>query len=167
MKLRKLEPKDSSLMLEWMHDESVVKYLAKDFSKMTEEDCKQFIEASRNDVYNEHYAIVDENDQYMGTVSLKSILNGSAEFAITMCAGAMGKGVAIMAMEQMLNRGFEELELKYIYWYVSHKNERALRFYDKNAFSRINKTFLEIKVGNKMEVAGDFVWYLEECTKRK
>ena len=116
---------------------------------------------------NEHYAIVDENDQYMGTVSLKSILNGSAEFAITMCAGAMGKGVAIMAMEQMLKRGFEELELKYIYWYVSHKNERALRFYDKNAFSRINKTFLEIKVGNKMEVAGDFVWYLEECTKRK
>ena len=46
MKLRKLEEKDAPLMLEWMHDDSVVHNLATDFSKKTLDDCKKFIKGA-------------------------------------------------------------------------------------------------------------------------
>ena len=35
MKLRKLEAKDAPFMLEWMHDEDVVRYMRRDFMSMT------------------------------------------------------------------------------------------------------------------------------------
>lgn len=38
MKLRPLEEKDATLMLEWMHDDSVVHNMGTDFSKKTIED---------------------------------------------------------------------------------------------------------------------------------
>ena len=48
MKLRDLELKDASFMLEWMHDESVVKNLRGNFRSKTIEDVKKFILASQN-----------------------------------------------------------------------------------------------------------------------
>ena len=138
MKLRKLELQDAPLMLEWMHDESVVAKLAANFAAKTIDDCRNFIAASQQDKENLHLAITDENDTYMGTVSLKHIDRGTgtAEFAITVRAGAMGKGFAHFGMESILKMGIQEMGLAAIYWCVSPKNERAVRFYDKNNYLR-------------------------------
>ena len=87
MRLRKLELKDAPLMLEWMHDETVVKDMQADFSSKTLEDCNHFILSSKDTRKNLHLAIVDENDEYMGTVSLKNIEEDKAEFAITVYNG--------------------------------------------------------------------------------
>ena len=46
MKLRKLELKDASQMLEWMHDEDVIKNLQADFLSKTLKDCQEFIVSS-------------------------------------------------------------------------------------------------------------------------
>lgn len=92
MRLRKLELKDAPLMLEWMHDETVVKDMQADFSSKTLEDCNHFFLSSKDIRKNLHLAIVDENDEYMGTVSLKNIEEDKAEFAITVRKYAMGKG---------------------------------------------------------------------------
>ena len=46
MVLRELMQKDAEYMLEWMHDSNVYAYLGKDFSSMTIEDCRRFIEES-------------------------------------------------------------------------------------------------------------------------
>lgn len=43
MKLRKLEEKDAKLMLEWMHDKSVVEFMGANFEAKTIDDCKKFI----------------------------------------------------------------------------------------------------------------------------
>ena len=89
MRLRKLELKDAPLMLEWMHDKSVVEDLRTNFLTKTMEDCENFIKCSWDDKNNWNVAIVDEDDIYMGTVSLKNIKGKSAEFGITVRACAM------------------------------------------------------------------------------
>ena len=92
MKLRELRAKDAQLMLEWMHDPDVVKDLRRDFASKTLEDCLQFIQSSKNSKEDLHCAVVNDDDEYMGTVSLKHIRAGKAEFGITVRSCAMGKG---------------------------------------------------------------------------
>ena len=72
MRLRRLEEKDCPLMLEWMHDTNVVRNLKNNFSDKKLEDCIIFVKNSMTDS-DKHFAIVDINDEYMGTVSLKNI----------------------------------------------------------------------------------------------
>ena len=75
MNLRKLELKDAPLMLEWMHDPDVVQNMQADFAHKTLSDCENFIRVSYTDDKNLHLAVVDDNNTYMGTVSLKNIEN--------------------------------------------------------------------------------------------
>ena len=133
MNLRKLELKDAPLMLEWMNDKD-----------------------------NWNVAIVDEEDIYMGTVSLKNIKETSAEFGITIRSCAMGKGYSIWAMKEILRIGFEERGIKKIYWCVSPDNKRAVRFYDKNGFDRVAAKELDMIEGYTQEQIDAYVWYLVE-----
>lgn len=138
MRLRELELKDAPLMLEWMHDETVVKDMQADFSSKTLEDCNLFILSSKDTRKNLHLAIADENDEYMGTVSLKNIEEDKAEFAITVRKCAMGKGYSHFGMSEIIRIGFEKMNLSNIYWYVDKNNQRAIKFYDKNGYQRIS-----------------------------
>lgn len=175
--LRKLKKSDAPLMLEWMHDEDVVHFMRADFQHKTLGDCERFIASSQEDSKNIHLAAVDDIDNYMGTVSLKNIDNGSSEFAITMRKEAMGKGYAAEAMKQIIDKGFNELGLEYIYWYVRPENKRAVRFYDKNGYQRIsfnklcdqlNKTELFRNSGVVPEEAEYYIWCIScKTTKQK
>ena len=139
MKLRQLEQKDAALMYEWMHDAGVVSDLKANFASKTMDDCLGFIRASRNQQADIHFAIADDADEYMGTVSLKHVdrEKSLAEFAIGVRRAAMGRGFSRDAMAQILGYGVEELGLQRIYWCVSKANARAVRFYDKNGYCRI------------------------------
>lgn len=162
MRLRKLEIKDSPLMLEWMHDESVVKGLQTDFASKTIEDCKNFITSSWGNNENLSLAIVDENDMYMGTVSLKNITKSSAEFAITIRTTAMGKGYSKFAMEEIIKIGIEDMGLDEIYWCVSKDNPRAVRFYDKNGYQRVDvKELKEMKGSYTEQQINSYLWYVK------
>lgn len=158
MRLRELEIKDANRMLEWMHDQFVVEKLQTDFSCKTMDDCLSFINNScDND--NVHLAIVDDEDVYMGTVSLKHITMDTAEFAITVHRDAMGKGYALWAMQEILKMGFEKYGVSEIYWCVAKDNTRALRFYDKNGFSRVDVVNIRIAGGYSEEQIKAYVWY--------
>lgn len=137
MRLRKLEEKDAPLMLEWMRDPSVVEYMQTDFASKTIEDCLDFIKYAADHTTDVHFAVVDDNDEYMGTVSLKHIMDGSAEFAITVRKAAMGRGFSSFAMKEIIEYGFNTLNLNSIYWCVRPENKRAVRFYDKNGYKRV------------------------------
>lgn len=141
MHLRKLALSDAPLMLQWMHDESVVAHLGANFAAKTLSDCERFIAASLADEQNLHLAIADETDEYMGTVSLKHIdrAHSTAEFAITVRTAAMGRGFSRFGMAAILEMGIRELGLKEIYWCVSEKNARAVRFYDKSGYQRTTR----------------------------
>ncbi len=136
MRLRDLELKDAPLMLEWMHDEDVVGNLRGKFLTKTIDDCNSFILSSLNKENDIHLAIVSDEDEYMGTVSLKNIdrLFQSAEFGISVRKAAMGRGYSWYGMEEILRRAFDEYGLENVYWCVSRTNERAVRFYDKHNF---------------------------------
>lgn len=152
--------KDAALMLEWMHDESVVMDLKTDFTSKTINDCQIFISDSLTSSDNLHLAIVNDNDEYMGTVSLKHIHDGSAEFGITIRKCAMGKGYSIYGMEKIIRIGFDKLNLKHIYWCVDPENKRAVRFYDKNAFERCECP--SVAQGYTQEEKERFIWYRKE-----
>ena len=145
MKIRPLLPKDAPLMLEWMHDPDVVKFMHADFASKTLTDCERFIQAAKSSAENLHYAVVNDEDEYMGTVSLKHIKNRKAEFAITVRACAMGKDYARFAMESIIRKGFSELRLDKIYWCVLPENTRALRFYDKNGYKRSDPSDCDLR----------------------
>ena len=160
MQLRKLKTEDAPRMLEWMHDKSVVSHLGTDFSKKTLEDCLGFISASLQDEGNLHLAIADDEDTYMGTVSLKHIDRQAknAEFAITVRACAMGKGFSACGMKEILRMGIEEIGLQDIYWCVSPKNARAVRFYDKHGYLRADTVPAQI-LGNYPQDL-ELIWYV-------
>ncbi len=134
MELRKLEIKDAPLMMEWMHDKTVTENLRADFDSKTLGDAEAFIKNSWKDKNNINLAIVSDEDEYMGTVSLKCIKDGSAEFAITIRTVAMGKGYSWMGMQLIIEKAFCEYGLESVYWCVSRENKRAVRFYDKHNF---------------------------------
>lgn len=159
MKLRTLEQKDAPLMLEWMHDEDVTKDLAANFAAKQLGDCEAFIEAAQDQSIDLHLAIVDEDDTYMGTVSLKHMHEGRAEFAITIRKAAMGKGYSAWGMNEILRMGLSELGLEEIYWCVSRENVRAVRFYDKNGYEKVLDVPGDIASSYTKEQLESFYWY--------
>lgn len=136
MKLRNLEKKDAPLMLEWMHDENIVEFLQANFKEKQLSDCEAFIENAHTDKENRSWAICNDEDEYLGTISLKHIdrKNGNAEYAISMRRCALGTGASRFASEEVLRLAFEEMEMNRVYLNVLTDNIRANRFYEKMGF---------------------------------
>ena len=160
MTLRPLLSKDAPFMLEWMHDESVVENLQANFAAKTLSDCEAFIRSCADTSENLHMAIVDQNDEYMGTVSLKHIRKDrkDGEFAITIRACAMGKGISAFGMREIIRIGLEEVGLDTVYWCVSPDNKRAVRFYEKNGYPRVPVSSLD-PMGYTEEQKQYYIWY--------
>ena len=135
MELRELKEKDVDGMLEWMHSKESKEIFAKDFNKYTREDVTRFAN-SKNTKENINYACVDDNDEYLGTVSLKNIdyENGNAEYAISFRKEAQGTGAAMYATKRILDMAFNELKLEKVYLDVLLTNKRAIGFYNKVGF---------------------------------
>lgn len=148
-------------MLEWMHDPIVVENLRTDFANKTMEDCEAFIDASESDKENIHLAIVDDSDEYMGTVSLKHVTVTEAEFAITMRKTAMGKGYSKYGMEGIIRYGLYGLGLETIYWCVAPENRRAVNFYNKNGYQRAELPE-KCPGGYSQEQIRHYIWYKAE-----
>ena len=160
MYLRKLKTEDAPLMLEWMHDKSVVQHLGTNFAEKTIDDCRRFISWANETDTDLHLAVADGEDTYMGTVSLKHIdrAAGTAEFAITVRACAMGKGFSHFGMDSILKKGIAEEKLTAIYWCVSPKNERAVRFYDKHGYTRTTAVPTAILAAYPADM--ELIWYV-------
>ena len=133
--LRRLEKKDAPLMLEWMHDCEINCNFQADFAAATMESVLDFIDESYNGD-NRNFAFVDENDEYLGTISLKriSFKNGNAEYAVVTRKKAQGTGAAMRATQEILQYAFEELGLHKVYLNVLEDNVRAQKLYEKCGF---------------------------------
>ena len=140
--LRKLKEEDALLMLEWMHDPDIQKGFKKNMLAASLDDTTNFcrkaiIPEKLTDGASIHYAIVDENDEYLGTVSLKDISldNKSAEYAITLRKKAQGKGIAYKATGLVLKKAFEDYDLHRVYLSVIADNDAAIRLYERSGFT--------------------------------
>ena len=141
IRLRELQDKDVTFMLEWMHDPEIQKRFKKDMLIASEGDALRFIKSAREEnIYetgaNLHCAIVNEYDEYLGTVSLKDIdyISKTAEFAIALRPKMHGSGYGFRATGLMLKKGFEELGLHRVFLSVYSNNLAAIRLYEKSGF---------------------------------
>lgn len=90
--LRKLKLADAPRMLEWQHDEEVMRYLQFDGVNNTLADVEKFIEQAQDCRENLHLAVTAADDRYYGTISLKNIdkSKGEAEYAIALHPDSWG-----------------------------------------------------------------------------
>ena len=140
MRLRKLKEEDAEGMMEWMHDPDIQQYFRFPAQDKTYEDVLDFIhkaETTPIDGRDMHFAVADENDEYLGTISLKNIDMSArkAEYAICLRKCAQGKGIAFWATNQILKMAFEKYHFQRIYLNVLSDNKRAIRFYEKCGFT--------------------------------
>lgn len=139
MRLRKLENKDADGMLEWMHDEVIQNSFRFNTLNKTMEDVLAFIEKADvvwKDETDVHYAVVDDNDEYLGTVSMKEIdfHNKKCEFAISLRRKAQGRGVGTWCLKEALRIAFEEHKFNKVYLNVLSDNITAIKLYEKSGF---------------------------------
>ena len=122
-------------MLEWMHDPEINQWFRFDAANMTDERARDFIAGSFSE-RDRHYAITDDSDEYLGTISLEEIdrENHHALYAVSMRSAYQGSGIAAEATELLLEIAFYELELERVYLNVLSDNTRAKRFYEKAGF---------------------------------
>lgn len=156
--LRSLRVEDAPFMYEWMTDPEITRFFRFNASKISEESCLAYIEKAQADPNTVHFAIADENDEYLGTISLKDIdrEKGCAEYAISTRKKSHGTGAALQATRQILRYAFEELGLERVYLNVLAENGRANAFYRKAGFSfvRVEPKALELRGEQK-----DLNWY--------
>ncbi|MBE6506809.1 MAG: GNAT family N-acetyltransferase [Methanocorpusculum parvum] len=136
MKIRDLHKNDAERMLEWMQNPDIADNFRFEPSNIDISTTTSFIEASLNNTSSQHYAVTDDEDRYMGTVSLKNIdfENKNAEYAISLHMDAIGKGYAKFATNAILDIAFNKLKLNRVYLNVLSKNIRAIKFYEKYGF---------------------------------
>lgn len=134
--LRKLKIEDALGMMEWMSDSEINALMQFNTDNVSLERAEKFILDSWKEKVNLHLAIVDKDDAYLGTISLKNIdkENRNAEYAIAIRKCAMGTGISRRASDMILYIAFELLKLHKIYLYLRSDNLRAARFYEKYYF---------------------------------
>lgn len=137
--LRKLEEKDAKGMLEWMQDTEIQKKFRFAIENVKKEDVLNFIKVAETEPIEGksiHYAIADEDDEYLGTISLKDVdlLARKAEYAISLRRKAQGMGVGTKATMKILEEAFDRFGLERVYLNVLSDNERAIHLYEKCGF---------------------------------
>jgi len=157
-RLRELQLKDIEKMYEWMSDPEVTKSLAIGRYPNSKVKLEEFIKSSWTDKNNVHFAIVTDNDEYVGTVSLKNInyIDRNAEYAIAIHKDYWGKEFAKFATDMIISYGFKKLNLNKIYLNVISNNVRANKFYEKYGFM-FEGTFKEHMFLNGQMI--DLNWY--------
>ena len=157
MKLRKLKTEDAPLMLEWMHDDELVHYLRHDFAGNTIDDCILFITEAQDESESIHLAVADDNDEYMGTVSLKHIQKNTAEFGIVLRSCARGDGYAVFGMNEIIKYGYRTRGIDTVYWCVDPDNQRAVSFYEK--YDHHGCEIPEEALGYTDDEKSRYLWY--------
>lgn len=156
--LRNLELKDAKAMYETICDTNVNAYMNIDGSKSSIENCENYIINANANSNFKHFAIVDEKDNWVGTISLKNIDFDvkQAEYAIITSSKVHGKGYALTATKELLDYAFNKLGLNRVYLDVVKENVRANKFYLKCGF-KLEGTFRQaILIKGKVY---DLNWY--------
>ncbi len=143
--LRALIEKDIEGIMEWINDNEINRFFSFDPKKITVEKEKEFIKNSQTDT-TIHLCIADENDDYLGTISLKNIDANSAEYSIVTRRKAFGKGIGFNATISILDKAFNELGLKKVYLNVLENNIRAKKLYKRVGFKPYDGLYSSVEI---------------------
>lgn len=164
MRLRELNLDDAKGMFCWFQDRAVTDFLHGDYSNYSIKDAERFIMYESKAQDEIHKAIVNDENKYVGTVSLRHIdrTEETAELAVVVQSDYFKKGYAWFAVAEILKYAFNTLTLRGIYWRVFSKNKRAIRFFDKHGFSMPDEDIPE-EIKKRHSNEKDLVWYV--CLK--
>ena len=161
MQLRELNLNDASGMFKWFQDKVVTEFLHGEYDAFSLNDAASFIleESKANDEI--HKAIVNDEDEYVGTVSLRHIdrVEETAELAIVVQSKYFSKGYAWFAVSEMLKYAFQTVKIRGVYWRVSSRNKRAIRFFNKHGFNMPDEDIPE-EIKKRHSNEKDLVWYV-------
>mgnify|MGYP000668532497 CR=1 FL=1 len=138
--LRKPLEKDAYEMLKMLNNPDIKKYFSFFNHQFTMQDVKCFIQDSNKNKFRVDFSIVDEEDKFLGTITLKNIdqNKNEAEYAISLSEKSIGKGVAKKATDIIISKAIIYFNIKTIYLNVKNDNTRAIRFYEKYGFKKYN-----------------------------
>jgi RimJ/RimL family protein N-acetyltransferase len=135
VRLRELTLDDVEDRYQWCLDKEVTKHLnmPEKYPPFTREETRNWINMCINKTNGyEQKAILSEQGIHIGWIDLKNIdkLNKHAELGIAIGdKNFWGKGYGLSAMREMLEWGFNELELNKIWLRVELDNEKAIKSY--------------------------------------
>jgi diamine N-acetyltransferase len=154
--LRPLKLEDAEYMLEFIEDNEIANNFKFTRYPFSIDGFSNFIRKSWSNDSDIHYAI--ETNEYAGTISLKNFnkIDRTAEYAIVLRKKYWGTGIAKEATAEIINYGFNVLNLEKIYLNVLSSNIRAQKFYEKLGFSLEGTFKRHVFVNGKYE---DLNWY--------
>lgn len=161
MQLRNLDSADAEGMYAWLSDDKVTSGLNGEYKDCLIQDAKKFIFESEHTPNEVHKAIVTDENDYVGTVSLRFINDPeeTAELAIVVRSDFFGKGYAWFGVVSMLKYAFDSLKLHSVYWRVKSDNERAIRFFQKHGFNNPDMDIPEI-ITRRHQCEKNLVWFV-------
>ena len=161
MQLRNLDIADAEGMYAWLSDDKVTSGLNGEYKDCLIQDAKKFIFESDHTPNEVHKAIVTDENDYVGTVSLRFINDPeeTAELAIVVRSDFFGKGYAWFGVVSMLKYAFDSLKLHSVYWRVKSDNERAIRFFQKHGFNSPDMDIPEI-ITRRHQCERNLVWFV-------
>ncbi|WP_081745006.1 GNAT family N-acetyltransferase [Arthrobacter sp. H14] len=77
----------------------------------------------------------DDSDALLGTVALHRVHAGGAELGIKLASGSRGTGVALRAVELVLDYAFNERDLSVVHWYAKVGNWASRKLAHRAGFS--------------------------------
>ena len=137
MQWRNLDKTDARPMLDWLSDEAVTAGLSGSYTTATLQDAEAFLCQAREAAAEVHKAIVTDEGEYVGMVSLRHINEPeeTAELAIVVRSEFFGRGYAWFGVVSMLKYAFEQLDMHIVYWCIKPENQRAIHFFEKHGFN--------------------------------
>ena len=155
--LRNLHIKDASLMLEWMHDKRVNQKFAKDFTAFQIEDVLEFIRKNETK-FEKHYAIVNENDEYLGTASLQKISRKdlNAELSIVFRYEYFQPEMLKTIIFELISIAFNILKLNRLYLNILEDDFKSIQVYEELGFMKEGTFVGQRFIGGKYQ---NISWY--------
>lgn len=141
-KLRELRKEDIPKINKWRNDIELINYLGAPFRYLNLDVDYRWYDnymKSRNETIRCAIVETEDEDNALGIVSLTNcnFINRSAEFHIMIGdTEDRGKGSGYFATTEIVNHGFNNMNLNRIELGVLESNTRAIRLYEKVGFKR-------------------------------
>lgn len=140
LRLRELARKDLESINKWRNNHTLIDFLGAPYRYINiDVDIKWYENYMANRATTVRCAIVEEDDEILGLVSLTDInhMNQSAELHIMIGDSEnQGKGLGTFAVKEILNHAFNNMNLHRVELGVLESNTRAIHLYEKCGFVR-------------------------------